>query len=84
MNSGSSAGRLGPLLDYLGSLDGRADLDVLSGLPGDIAVTRAELGSACRFGAESYERNRIADHAGDQGLAAGRWHRGFRPAPERW
>ena len=60
MNSGS-AGRLGPLLDYLGSLDGPADLAVLSGLLGDIAVTRADLGAACRFGAKGYQRNRIAE-----------------------
>lgn len=61
MNSGSSTGRLGPLLDYLGSLDGRADLEVLSGLLGDLAVTRADLGAACRFGADGYRRNRIAE-----------------------
>ena len=57
------AGRsaLGSLLDYLTSLDGRADLRVLSRLLGDLAVTRADLGSACRFGAAGYQRNRIAE-----------------------
>ena len=58
MNSGSSTGRLGPLLDCLGSLDGRADLEVLSGLLGDIPVTRADLGAACR------QRTPIHDHRG--------------------
>ena len=57
----STAGRLGPLLDYLSSLDGRADLTVLSQLLGDLAVTRADLGPACRFGEDKYQRNRIAE-----------------------
>ena len=57
----AAAGRLSPLLDYLASLDGRADLAVLSRLLQNLAVTRADLGAACRFGADRYQRNRIAE-----------------------
>lgn len=52
--------RLAPLLNYLDSLSGRADLDVLSGMLSKLDITRADIDSACVFGTRGYKRNTIS------------------------
>lgn len=56
--------RLAPLIEYLDSLTGRADLKVLDRLLHQIAPTRADVQPACTFGVKGYRRNTIArsDH----------------------
>lgn len=51
---------LGPLLAYLDSLTGRADLGVLADLLGRLRVTRAELEPVCIFGTRGYRRNTVS------------------------
>lgn len=50
---------LRPLVAYLDSLNGRADLRELSRLLSSLEVTRAELDSWCQFGTRGYRRNTI-------------------------
>jgi cysteine dioxygenase len=50
---------LRPLVAYLESLDGRADLDELSRLLRGLRVTRADLEAWCQFGTRGYRRNTI-------------------------
>ncbi len=52
--------KLRPLVDYLETLQSRADLDVLSGLLKDVAITRADIAPFCIFGARGYKRNTIS------------------------
>ena len=52
--------KLHPLVNYLETLRGRADLDVLSNLLKDIAITRADIEPFCIFGARGYKRNTIS------------------------
>ena len=51
--------KLEPLVEYLDSLTGRADLSVLEGLLRQTQVTREDLKPVCRFKRECYQRNRI-------------------------
>lgn len=50
---------LGPLVAYLESLKGRADLRELERLLRDSKVTRADLDPWCHFGVRGYRRNTI-------------------------
>ena len=56
--------KLATLIEYLGSLGGRADLAVLSRLLETTDVTAADIAPACLFGERGYKRNTIArsDH----------------------
>lgn len=58
--AGARFPRLAPLIEYLDSLSGRADLSVLSRLLGDMKITRAEIEPVCCFGAQGYRRNTIS------------------------
>lgn len=51
--------KLQPLIDYLDSLEGRADLAVLEQLLNDVNVAEADLSPVCRFKSERYQRNTI-------------------------
>lgn len=51
--------RLVPLVEYLESLRGRADLDILSGLLKEADITRRDIEPFCVFGARGYKRNTI-------------------------
>lgn len=51
--------KLAPLVSYLDSLDGRADLAVLDRLLHELDVTRADIAGACQFGQKGYKRNTI-------------------------
>ena len=52
--------RLAPLVEYLESLRGRADLDVLSGLLKKADITRKDIEPFCIFGTRGYKRNTIS------------------------
>jgi hypothetical protein len=52
---------LSKLIDYLGSLDRRADLTVLTKLLHEVTITRADILPACIFGTGGYRRNTIAE-----------------------
>lgn len=51
--------RLQPLIEYLDSLTGRADLSVLERLLTELEVSEADLQPVCRFKSERYQRNTI-------------------------
>lgn len=51
--------KLEPLVEYLDSLSGRADLDTLQGLLERMDVTREDLRPVCKFKSTCYQRNRI-------------------------
>lgn len=53
--------KLAGLIEYLDSLSGRADLDLLSRLLREADITRADLAPACTFGVNGYRRNTISD-----------------------
>jgi cysteine dioxygenase len=55
--------KLGPLLDYLEGLGGRADLATLERLLGSLAVSRCDIEPACQFGQRGYRRNTIGKSA---------------------
>jgi len=52
--------RLGPLIEYLDSLNSRADLNVLSRLLVGLDLTRADIAPSCIFGIKGYRRNTIS------------------------
>jgi cysteine dioxygenase len=52
--------KLRPLVAYLESLTGRADLRVLADLLAGVAVTRADIAPCCVFGQKGYKRNTIS------------------------
>lgn len=52
--------KLAPLIEYLDSLTGRADLATLQRLLSTANITRADIESSCIFGARGYKRNTIA------------------------
>lgn len=52
--------KLRPLIEYLETLTGRADLDVLSGLLKKVSITRADIEPFCVFGTRGYKRNTIS------------------------
>ena len=52
--------KLAPLIDYLDSIRGRADLNILTKLLNDVQVGRCDVESACCFGARGYKRNTIS------------------------
>lgn len=51
--------KLEPLIEYLDSLTGRADLVILERLLDDVDITRDDLGAAVQFGPTVYRRNTI-------------------------
>jgi cysteine dioxygenase len=51
--------KLAGLIDYLDSLDERADLAVLSQMLSKLELTREDIAPACVFGARGYRRNTI-------------------------
>lgn len=53
--------KLFELIDYLDSLESRADLVILERLLTETDITRADISSACIFGAKTYRRNRISE-----------------------
>jgi cysteine dioxygenase len=53
--------QLAALIDYLDSLSGRADLDVLSRLLSEITIRREDIDDVCRFAANGYRRNLISE-----------------------
>ncbi|MEX2217686.1 MAG: cysteine dioxygenase family protein [Phycisphaerales bacterium] len=52
---------LAPLIEYLDSLSGRADLSVLEGLLARTPLSRADIEPACQFGVAGYRRNTISE-----------------------
>lgn len=53
--------KLAGVIDYLDSLNGRADLAVLSGMLRELTITRADLEPACSFGVRGYRRNTVCE-----------------------
>lgn len=53
--------KLAPLIAYLDSLKGRADLAKLAELLSGLGVTRADISSCCTFGVRGYRRNTISE-----------------------
>ena len=60
MGSAAAFPKLAELIGYLGSLEGRADLEVLSRLLTELDIGRADIEPACVFGARGYRRNTIS------------------------
>lgn len=56
---GETYSKLAPLVEYLDSLNGRADLNVLTRLLGSVSLTRADISPSCVFGQKGYRRNTI-------------------------
>jgi cysteine dioxygenase len=56
--------KLGELIDYLDSLNGRADLDVLRSILARADVSREDFGPHAVFGTKGYKRNTVckSDH----------------------
>lgn len=52
--------KLAALVEYLDSLQGRADLGVLTGFLQRLGVSRADIQPACCFNARGYKRNTIS------------------------
>lgn len=52
---------LAGVVRYLDSLNGRADLAVLSRLLAEISICRKDIAPACTFGAKGYRRNTIKE-----------------------
>lgn len=52
--------KLRPLIEYLNSLTGRADLAVLEKLLGDLDITEVDLQPVCKFKSERYQRNTVS------------------------
>ena len=57
--NGASLAKLGSLLEYLDGLTAAADLDSTRRLLEALDITRADLGPACIFQPERYQRNMI-------------------------
>lgn len=55
--------KLAPVIGYLDSLRGRADLGRLSELLGQIRITREDIAGCCQFGTRGYRRNTISRSA---------------------
>lgn len=51
--------KLSGILDYLEGLDRRAELPILEECLRELAVTRADIACACKFGERTYKRNTI-------------------------
>lgn len=58
-HGGQTYTKLAPLVEYLDSLAGRADLAVLSNLLAKLDVTRKDIAPSCVFGVKGYRRNTI-------------------------
>lgn len=56
---GETYAKLGPLVEYLDSLTGRADLAVLNRLLASVDLTRSDIAPSCEFGQKGYKRNTI-------------------------
>jgi cysteine dioxygenase len=68
---------IAPLIDYLDGLRGRACLETLAALLGDLRVARADIAASCVFGVKGYRRNTISRSAWYE-LLANCWHSGHR------
>lgn len=53
--------KLKGLVEYLNSLDGRANLSVLAGLLSEIEICREDMAPSCLFGQKGYKRNTISE-----------------------
>lgn len=53
--------KLHTLTEYLSALTAPADLSTLSGLLGDLDISRDDLGSSVRFDDDQYARNKISE-----------------------
>lgn len=69
--------KLATLIDYLDSLEDRADLATLTALLRDLNVTRADILGCCKFGGDRYQRNIISESPWYE-LVALCWHSGQR------
>lgn len=69
--------KLKPLLQYLDSLTGRADLETLSRLLRDLQIGRCDIEESCRFAGDRYQRNIIKESPWYE-LVALCWHSGQR------
>jgi cysteine dioxygenase len=69
--------KLRPIVQYLDSLTGRADLNVLSGLLQKLNITIDDIRSNCIFGQKGYKRNTISKSDWYELLALC-WHSGDR------
>jgi len=56
---GETYSKLSTLVEYLDSLNSRADLNVLSRLLTEVQITRADILPSCLFGQNGYKRNTI-------------------------
>jgi cysteine dioxygenase len=52
--------KLAPIIDYLDALKGRADLNVLRKLLGEMTITRDDVNACCVFGTKGYKRNTVS------------------------
>jgi cysteine dioxygenase len=52
--------KLGPIIDYLDTLTGRADLGVLERLLRETSIGRSDFDSCCVFGTRGYKRNTVS------------------------
>jgi cysteine dioxygenase len=73
----SICAKLAPIVKYLDSLTGRADLDVLSRMLGSLSITLEDIRSNCIFGQKGYKRNTISKSEWYELLALC-WHSGDR------
>jgi len=69
--------KLAPIIGYLDSLKGRADLDVLSGMLKKLDITLEDIKGNCVFGQKGYKRNTISKTDWYELLALC-WHSGDR------
>jgi cysteine dioxygenase len=75
--SGQVSPKLAPIIGYLDSLKGRADLDVLSGMLKKLDITLEDIKGNCVFGQKGYKRNTISKTDWYELLALC-WHSGDR------
>src|SRR5215831_17962821 len=73
----SICAKLAPIVAYLDSLTGRADLDVLSGMLSKLDIRIEDIRSSCIFGQKGYKRNTISKTDWYELLALC-WHSGDR------
>ncbi len=52
--------KLSPIIDYLDTLTGRADLGKLQGLLKSSTITREDVNACCVFGTKGYKRNTVS------------------------
>lgn len=52
--------KLAPIIDYLDTLKGRADLDLLQKLLNQAQISRDDVNACCVFGTKGYKRNTVS------------------------